>query len=149
MELSLGLSSGSSGADDLNCGCAWLRKTFHRARRGKADCVCGTGKARTSVRGEFALVMDAQSNQRLKKAAIMLKSVTELHRVNSIGKSRQLKVSKRTTRTEHSILLRSFEPRLLVRLSANVNNSFFDLVSGKCSKCWTRSPRNVNGTTGG
>jgi len=48
----LGLSSRSSRANDLGCWRAWLRKTFRCAHRWKADCVRGTGKGDTPVRGD-------------------------------------------------------------------------------------------------
>src|SRR4029077_18535185 len=52
----LGASLALSGETDLDCGRARLRETFHCARGGNTDCVFGTGKGDSPVRGGFDLV---------------------------------------------------------------------------------------------
>ena len=56
----LRVNGGRAGANNLDCGRAWLREAFHRVGRGTVDCVSGIATGDTRVRGEFDLVMAAQ-----------------------------------------------------------------------------------------
>ena len=49
----MSLSAGFTRAKNLDCGRAWLWKAFHRSCRRNPDCVRGTAKGYTRVRGEF------------------------------------------------------------------------------------------------
>ena len=52
----LGASLALSGETDLDYRRARLRETFHCARGGNTDCVFGTGKGDSRVRGGFDLI---------------------------------------------------------------------------------------------